>query len=162
MKHLLACMTAAAIAAAAPAAAGESPYTGPGSDPAALDAQRSCEPQVNEANRVLVYLPPRDPRRPEIVRQLQYARSAMRDGDTDQCLEYVRRAREVEGYAAAGPNPATRAPYGRPYAPYNPSIPYGAPAPGYYGAYPPGYAGPYGGYAPGYAPPAAGNGGAPW
>lgn len=162
MNRLLACTTAAAIAAAAPAAAGESPYTGPGSNPAALNAQRSCGPQVNEADRVLVYLPPRDPRRPEIVRELQYARGAMRDGDAGLCLQHVRRAREIEGGVATGPDPASPSPYARPYAPYNRPVPYGVPAPGYYsGPYAPGYARPYGGYAPGYIPPASG-GGAPW
>jgi hypothetical protein len=158
MKRLLACTAAAAIATAA--VAGESPYTGPGSNRAALSAERACAPQVNEAERMLGYVPSRDSRRGEVVRQLQYARAAMRDGDAGQCLSYARAARQIEADAGAAPRPG-RGPYGRPYSPYDPQVPYGAPAPGYPGAYPPGYAGPYGGYAPGYRPPTGGDG-APW
>ena len=157
MKQLLACTTVVAIAATA-AFAGEAPYTGPGSNPAALNAQRSCEPQVNEAERIMVYLPPRDSRRPAIAQQLQYARGAMRDGDAGQCLAHVRRAREIEGDASAYPQPEAGAPYGGNYRPYNRPVPYGVPTP--YGVPAPGYSGPYGpGYGPGYRPP---TGDAPW
>jgi hypothetical protein len=83
--------------AAFPLSAGESPYNpGDGSNQAAVNAMKACQPAVNKAAHDLIFLPENDPRRPEIVRELGSARLAMSQGHAQECLRHAQRAAELE------------------------------------------------------------------
>jgi len=86
----------ALAALCAPALAGETPYTGPGSNPATLAAMKTCEPMIDKASRRLVFLPQNDPARPQIVGELAQARTAMDNGNEALCEQHVHSAEALE------------------------------------------------------------------
>jgi hypothetical protein len=81
-----------------PALAGEAQYTGPGSNPQVLSAERACEPQIGQAQKglVMLRLSADDSRGKQIVRELQLARQAMEQGNLQGCVSHVGNASGME------------------------------------------------------------------
>lgn len=79
-----------------PALAGETPYRGAGSNPAALSSMKTCGPRIDQADRKRVFMPQQDPRLPQIVRELALARTAMGQGNEAQCEQHVQAAEALE------------------------------------------------------------------
>lgn len=94
MKHMV--ITAMAAIVSFPAFAGETPYTGPGANTAALAATKTCQPKYDAAQRKMVFMPESDQRKPVVVRELQLANLAMSQGKAQECLLHVGKATGLE------------------------------------------------------------------
>ena len=97
MKHGIS-IIAFVLLGSLPSLAGETQYTGPGSNPQVLSAERACEPKIGQAQKamVLMRLQAGDPRGQQIAQELAQARMAMEKGNLQGCLSHVGNASGME------------------------------------------------------------------
>ena len=81
-----------------PVLAGETQYTGPGSNPQVLSAERACEPKIGQATNAFarLRLQAGDPRGQQIAQELAQARMAMEQGNLQGCMSHVANATGME------------------------------------------------------------------